>query len=62
MNVLAGVIPSSKGKILVNGYDVRKDIGKVRSSLGLCPQHNILNDDMTVAEHLLFYGRLKGLI
>lgn len=31
----------------------------IRSSLGLCPQHNVLFDDLTVAEHIWFYSRLK---
>ena len=29
-------------------------------SIGVCPQHDILWDDLTVGEHLLFYARLKG--
>lgn len=33
----------------------------VRNSLGLCPQHNIIFDDLTVAEHLYFFSKLKGL-
>lgn len=28
--------------------------------MGLCPQHNVLFDEMTVSEHLKFFGRLKG--
>lgn len=31
----------------------------IRSSLGLCPQHNVLFDDLTVDEHIWFYSRLK---
>ncbi|KAJ8317951.1 hypothetical protein KUTeg_003042 [Tegillarca granosa] len=37
-----------------------KDIGNVRSSLGLCPQHDILFDSLTVEEHLTFFAKLKG--
>lgn len=33
----------------------------VRSSIGLCPQHNILFDDLTVREHIMFFSLLKGL-
>lgn len=33
----------------------------VRNSLGLCPQHNIIFDEMTVAEHIYFFSRLKGM-
>ena len=31
----------------------------IRQSLGVCPQHNVLFDFLTVYEHLLFYARLK---
>src|SRR5205823_4564098 len=27
----------------------------------ICPQHNILWDDLTVLEHCLFYARVKGI-
>ena len=30
------------------------------NSIRICPQHDILWDDLTVGEHLLFYVRLKG--
>ena len=32
----------------------------IRKSLGVCPQHNVLFDELTVYEHLWFYARLKG--
>ena len=28
---------------------------------GLCPQHDVLYDRLTVKEHLWFFGKLKGL-
>lgn len=31
-----------------------------RSHLGLCPQHNVLFNELTVKEHLQFFARLKG--
>ncbi|KAG0273216.1 hypothetical protein BGZ97_010776, partial [Linnemannia gamsii] len=32
----------------------------VHSRMGVCPQHDILWGDLTVADHLLFYARLRG--
>ncbi|XP_046356672.2 phospholipid-transporting ATPase ABCA3-like [Haliotis rufescens] len=60
MSVLTGFIPASGGTAIVNGYDINNDIQSVRQSLGLCPQHNILFDSLTVHEHLEFFARLKG--
>lgn len=33
---------------------------EIRESLGICPQHNVLFDELTVEEHFRFFCRLKG--
>ncbi|KAK3101854.1 hypothetical protein FSP39_006814 [Pinctada imbricata] len=48
MSMLSGFIPPTSGTARVNGYDIRKEIQNVRLSLGLCPQHNILFDNLTL--------------
>ncbi|XP_070191694.1 phospholipid-transporting ATPase ABCA3-like [Littorina saxatilis] len=60
MSMLTGFIPPSGGTALVNDCDIRTNIDGVRKSLGLCPQHNILWDTLTVEEHLNFFAQLKG--
>jgi len=37
---------------------MRLDMVKIRESLGLCPQHDVLFDTLTVEEHLTFYARV----
>lgn len=54
-----GFLPPTSGTATVNGYDIREDIAGVRKSLGLCPQHNILFDTMTVTEHLDFFASVS---
>ncbi|KAF6716400.1 Retinal-specific ATP-binding cassette transporter [Oryzias melastigma] len=44
----------------IYGKDIRTDMDSIRLSLGMCPQHNILFQHMTVAEHILFFSLLKG--
>ncbi|XP_053672343.1 phospholipid-transporting ATPase ABCA3-like [Anopheles nili] len=61
MSMLTGMFSPTSGTALVNGYDIRKDIEGVRFSLGLCPQHNVLFNELTVAEHLRFFSQLKGI-
>lgn len=34
---------------------------QIRKNLGMCPQHNVLFDKLTVEEHLWFYSQLKGM-
>ncbi|XP_052859969.1 phospholipid-transporting ATPase ABCA3-like [Anopheles cruzii] len=60
MSMLTGMFSPSSGTALVNGFDIRNNIDAVRGSLGLCPQHNVLFNEMTVAEHIEFFARLKG--
>jgi ATP-binding cassette, subfamily A (ABC1), member 3 len=59
MSILTGLFPPTTGSAIVNGFDIRTDITKVRSSLGICPQFNVLFDELTVEEHLYFYCKLK---
>lgn len=61
MSMLTGMFPPTSGTASINGQDIRTNIQGVRSSLGLCPQHNVLFDELTVREHIIFFGRLKGL-
>ncbi|CAH0549211.1 unnamed protein product [Brassicogethes aeneus] len=61
ISMLTGMIPSTSGTAIINGYDIRTQTKRVRDSLGLCPQHDILFDELTVADHIYFYSRLKGM-
>lgn len=60
MSIITGLFPPTSGTAVVNGYDIATDISRVQESLGICPQHDVLFDTMTVAEHLWFFCRLKG--
>lgn len=59
--MLTGMIEPTAGTALIDGYDIRTNMDMARSSMGFCPQHNILFDELTVREHIVFYSRLKGL-
>nr|CAI5846713.1 unnamed protein product [Callosobruchus analis] len=59
--MLTGMITPTSGTAIVNGYDIRHDMESVRKSMGICPQHDIIFEDLTVTEHIYFYSRLKGL-
>lgn len=60
MSMMIGMIPPTSGTAIINGYDIRKNLKEARASIGLCPQHNILFNELTVSEHIEFYARLKG--
>ncbi|VEN47637.1 unnamed protein product [Callosobruchus maculatus] len=61
LSMLTGMITPTSGTAIINGYDIRRDMYSVRKSMGICPQHDVIFEDLTVAEHLYFYSRLKGL-
>jgi ATP-binding cassette subfamily A (ABC1) protein 3 len=35
-------------------------MASIRPTLGVCPQHDILFDQLTVTEHLQLYCAIKG--
>jgi ATP-binding cassette subfamily A (ABC1) protein 3 len=46
------MINATKGNVIINGKDIKKETDEVRKDTGLCPQHNLLFMDLTVREHL----------
>ncbi|CAL8274752.1 unnamed protein product [Lota lota] len=60
LSMLTGLYPPTSGRAYINGNDICQDMALIRQSLGLCPQHDVLFDNLTVREHLLFYAQLKG--
>ncbi|XP_075973502.1 ATP binding cassette subfamily A member 3 [Anticarsia gemmatalis] len=61
ISMLTGMVPPTSGNALINGYSIVNETAMARKSLGICPQHNVLFPDLTVAEHIIFYSRLKGI-
>lgn len=60
IKMLTGMIPPTSGTAIINGYDIQTDLQRARETIGICPQHDILFDELTVREHIEFYCRLKG--
>eukprot|EP00048_Salpingoeca_helianthica_P013329 m.199157 g.199157 ORF g.199157 m.199157 type:complete len:2398 (-) comp15490_c4_seq8:19-7212(-) len=61
MSILVGLFPPTEGHVTINGLDVVHHLDELRQHLGICPQYNVLFDQLTVAEHLWFCARLKGM-
>ncbi|KAG8190583.1 hypothetical protein JTE90_014059 [Oedothorax gibbosus] len=60
MSILTGLFPPSSGYATIYGHDIRREMDFIRQSMGMCPQHNVLFEDLTVEEHLWFYASLKA--
>ena len=57
---VAGMISPTSGEAVINGMSIRDQMGRIRQSLGVCPQFDILWPNITVAEHLQLYAAIKG--
>lgn len=60
MAMLNGALKATGGKALINGTDIEDDSVSARSSMGFCPQQNVLFEELTVSEHIEFFSVLKG--
>ncbi|KAL3242944.1 hypothetical protein MRX96_047665, partial [Rhipicephalus microplus] len=60
LNMITGFTNSTSGNVLVGGYDVMTCTKVARESIAYCAQDNILFDDLTVEEHLVFFAVVKG--
>ncbi|PIL31168.1 ATP-binding cassette transporter [Ganoderma sinense ZZ0214-1] len=60
-NVIRGDVIPDEGDVLIKGVSMVHHPRSARLSLGVCPQFTAIDSQLTVREHLLIYGRLKGL-
>ncbi|XP_021892087.1 ABC transporter A family member 7-like, partial [Carica papaya] len=61
ISMMIGLTKPTSGTAVVQGLDIRTDMDGIYTSMGVCPQHDLLWETLTGREHLLFYGRLKNL-
>jgi len=61
LNLLSGLFPPTAGTAKLCGFDLRNDLDKIHTIIGICPQFDILWETLTAEEHLLFFGRLRNL-
>jgi ABC-type multidrug transport system fused ATPase/permease subunit len=61
INLLIGFLTPSGGEAFIQGCSLQSDLDAAYSQLGVCPQHDLLWEQLTGREHLQFYGRLKNL-
>ncbi|KAK4878287.1 hypothetical protein RN001_010793 [Aquatica leii] len=62
-NILTGLTSPTSGTAYIFGYDIRDadDLDQIRRMTGVCPQHDILFDNLTPKEHLEFFAAVKGI-
>jgi len=60
ISMLTGLFGPTSGSAEVFGTDMFNDMQEVRKIMGVCPQHDVLFELLTVEEHLQFFYDLKG--
>jgi lipooligosaccharide transport system ATP-binding protein len=61
MRMIGCVSPATSGELRVLGMDPRTDGPTIRGRLGVVPQEDTLDNELSVRENLLVYGRYFGL-
>lgn len=61
VKILSTLLPSNKGTVIVEGFDVAKEADKVRGVIGLTGQSAAVDELLTGRENLVMMGRLYRL-
>jgi lipooligosaccharide transport system ATP-binding protein len=61
MRMIAAVSPVSGGSLRILDMDPATSGSRIRARIGVCPQDNNLDIELSVAENLMVYGRFFGL-
>ncbi len=58
INILCGLINQTEGDAFVGGYDVKKDLSKIKELIGVCPQQAAIYQYLNAKENIELFGNL----
>jgi ABC-2 type transport system ATP-binding protein len=61
ISILATLLPPDEGRVLVCGYDLRREADRIRPLIGFVPQELAFYPTLSAWDNLAFFGRLYGL-
>ncbi|MEG0771662.1 MAG: ABC transporter ATP-binding protein [Clostridia bacterium] len=61
INILCTLLTKTSGDVLVCGFDVLKEIDKVKDKIGVVFQNGVLDDKLSVYDNLVIRGSLFGI-
>ena len=59
-SILTGIYEPTSGNAFIRGNSILKNIEKTYEFIGYCPQFDLLWEDLSVENTLLFYSRMKN--
>lgn len=60
ISMITGLYEATHGKAEIFGIDAFEDMDQIREILGVCPQYNVLFDNLTPKEHFSIFCEFKG--
>lgn len=60
ISMLTGLIAPTSGDATLYGRSIKHNFDELRRIIGICPQHDVLFNDLTVEEHLRLFGTMKN--
>ena len=58
IKILCGLTKKSGGKITINGFDLDKDVDKIKEIIDISPQETAVANNLTVKENLEFFANI----
>lgn len=58
LNLMNGNLPLTRGKIMINGYDLHHDREQLQGIIGFVPQDDLLIEELTVFQNLYYNAKL----
>ena len=59
-SILTGIYEPTSGSAYIRGHSIRTDLERSHELIGYCPQFDLLWEDLSVENTLLFYSRIKN--
>ena len=60
IKILCGLTKKSGGTVSINGFDLDKDMGKIKEIIDISPQETSVANNLTVKENLEFFANIYG--
>jgi len=60
LRIITGLIKPTRGRVLIDGYDVHRELYKARRLISYLPEDADVYERLTGLEHIRFYAKLYG--
>ncbi len=61
LRILYDIVIPDSGSVYINGFNLKRDYKKIKYGLGIVPQDDNLDEDLSVFENLLIYSMYFGI-